>query len=49
MATGQTQALVVPPQKTALTNAITLWAASCTRAETGERDDKLQEKIAVSY
>lgn len=44
MATEQTQALTLPPQKAALANAIALWAGSTTRAETWARDDKLQEK-----
>ena len=49
MATEESQTLVLTPSETekALANAIALWASGTTRPETWDREEKLQDKIAV--
>jgi integrase len=49
MAINEATTLVLVPQETekALSNAIALWAGGTTRPETWDREEKLQDKIAV--
>src|SRR5438045_8861878 len=47
MSENPSQFLALPDGETALQSAIRFWADSSTRAETFERDSKLQDKIQV--